>query len=1151
VFVTCVFAQGLHAIVENAFIATGGQKPVWSNLSLGGQNARKAIVAGIFLALCCVSLPASAQAPAPVVNKGSIVASAQDGYARIVLDFSDRDSLPSYGLRMENGVLSIEFADPIDISVPDLGVLLPAYVSMGRVDPDGRGMRFALRDTLNFNKMEAGEKLFIDLMPLSWQGMPPGLPQEVVDELAERARQAAIRAEQQRKAEGVIALNPSGSLRIGHNPTFFRLQFDWTVPTKAEFVQTGDDAVLNFEWPVPVNLEELQLLLPPEIELATNTVTPDGSMIDLNLANDITPRFYQSSPTQAVLDFDLSGGAKLPEFSPAALEAAAAAAHATTVEAEAAAHIDIPNPLTAGTAETVVPFINVLGSTVRVVFPFVQDTPAAVFRRGNTVWMIFDTVAGIAPLAKSDDLDNLTAGSGFSVMPAGDTQVVRIDLNDDRLATLGSEGMAWVLSLGDTMLAPTEPIELSRRRDIEGLFEITADVARPARVHEFRDPEVGDVLKVVTAYPPARGVLRSFDYVDFQALRSVHGFVVKPEHLDVEVAIDNNVAVVKAPGGLTVSTFDRPRVLDGGVEDVTRSSFIDLARLAEQDPTVFEARRGELMSIAASTDGRTRDMARLDLAQYYIANHFAMEAIGVLHVLESQLKSDNLTRKVRMTKAIADTLAYRPREAVDILNAASLDEEADALMWRTIARADNYDFPGARADALAAQGVEEAYPAWVRVLFQLSATRAAVETGDTAFAEHLLEAIDVSLLTPEQVSLYQLLSGRLDEEQGRDQEAIDTYGQVIASEVRPTRAEAIYRTMILLDKAGKLDLPKATQTLSAEAMLWRGNPLEASMQKMLAELYFRQGQYRSGFEVVKQAVSTYPESPPINALRDKAEDVFGDLYLNGLADTMAPIDALALFYDFRHLTPSGTGGDEMIRNLARRLVRMDLLPQAAQLLEYQLDNRLTGVGRTQLAADLAVIHLANRDPASALRVLSATRLPDIPDSLARQRRILEVRALIDGGRDELALDMLRGMEGRDAELLRVDAHWRAKRYTQAAEMLEGLYSSTPGTELNQAARSNLVRSAVGFVLGRDTFGLSRLRTKFADAMVTQPEWPIFDLVTGNIETTSIAFKTVARQVSDVDSINAFLASYRETYGGAGAMTPLEAADSPGAVASAL
>ena len=64
---------------------------------------------------------------------------------------------------------------------------------------------------------------------------------------------------------------------------------------------------------------------------------------------------------------------------------------------------------------------------------------------------------------------------------------------------------------------------------------------------------------------------------------------------------------------------------------------------------------------------------------------------------------------------------------------------------------------------------------------------------------------------------------------------------------------------------------------------------------------------------------------------------------------MPAIDALSLFYDFRDLTPIGRRGDEMIRKLADRLVSVDLLDQAAELLQHQVDNRLQGAARAQVA----------------------------------------------------------------------------------------------------------------------------------------------------------------------------------------------------------
>jgi hypothetical protein len=320
---------------------------------------------------------------------------------------------------------------------------------------------------------------------------------------------------------------------------------------------------------------------------------------------------------------------------------------------------------------------------------------------------------------------------------------------------------------------------------------------------------------------------------------------------------------------------------------------------------------------------------------------------------------------------------------------------------------------------------------------------------------------------------------------------------------------------------------------------------------LLADLYFRDGQFRQAFETVKQAVATYPESPPVNAMRDTAQEEFGKLFLDGVADQLGPVEALALYYDFRALTPPGARGDEMIRNLARRLVRVVLLPQAAELLEYQLDNRLTGVARTQIATDLAVIYLADRKPQDALRVINETRLPGIPESLARQRKIIEARAMIDGGRDQLALDLIRDMDGRDVQLMRIDANWRAKRFGQASEMLEALYADQMATgPLSQPARMGVIKAAVGYALGGDQIGLGRLRTKFGDALVTSPEWPMFDLVTGRADITSLEFKTVASQVANVQGINAFLSSYRETYGPDGALAPLVATEPTAGMASA-
>ena len=94
---------------------------------------------------------------------------------------------------------------------------------------------------------------------------------------------------------------------------------------------------------------------------------------------------------------------------------------------------------------------------------------------------------------------------------------------------------------------------------------------------------------------------------------------------------------------------------------------------------------------------------------------------------------------------------------------------------------------------------------------------------------------------------------------------------------------------------------------------------------------------------MRTALLAYPDSEYTRQIQDEARITFDSLFLGGKADALPPIEALGLFYDYRDLTPIGWRGDEMIRRLADRLVAVDLLDQAAELLQHQVDNRLQGV----------------------------------------------------------------------------------------------------------------------------------------------------------------------------------------------------------------
>src|SRR6185437_3186450 len=226
-------------------------------------------------------------------------------------------------------------------------------------------------------------------------------------------KQAALLAEQKRKAEEAKISHPTANVRVGRNPTFMRVEFQWNVDTEAKFAMNGKTGNLDFDWPVPVDLYLVKANLPAELTGIDNAVSANGSRVAFRTNGKVTPRFYAVSPRDFVVDIDT---ASLVPPDPEAV-ATAQALDAAKVAASGAnawwapilnAAIS-PWAQAASTTPTapqgpITPEVTTAGSTIRVAFPFDRDTPAAVFRRGNVVWMLFDTMTGINQPAFSSDL---------------------------------------------------------------------------------------------------------------------------------------------------------------------------------------------------------------------------------------------------------------------------------------------------------------------------------------------------------------------------------------------------------------------------------------------------------------------------------------------------------------------------------------------------------------------------------------------------------------------------------------------------------------------------------------------------------------------------------------------------------------------------
>src|SRR5882724_9432227 len=191
----------------------------WSRVCARAWTVRRCLGLAAGLTLIVLMFPGVGRAQ-PV--KGDATFSASGGYARLVLKLAE-----DVGAEVTTAgtIIVIRFKRPVDMRVDRLAEMVPDYVGSARRDPDGTAIRLSLVRRVSVNTMTAGERVFVDLLPDSWSGAPPGLPPEVVRELADRARAAERELRQQRaqseaKKRGPVRVRAS----IWRTPSLQRLR---------------------------------------------------------------------------------------------------------------------------------------------------------------------------------------------------------------------------------------------------------------------------------------------------------------------------------------------------------------------------------------------------------------------------------------------------------------------------------------------------------------------------------------------------------------------------------------------------------------------------------------------------------------------------------------------------------------------------------------------------------------------------------------------------------------------------------------------------------------------------------------------------------------------------------------------------------------
>ncbi|MES2983775.1 MAG: hypothetical protein V4735_01140 [Pseudomonadota bacterium] len=1070
----------------------------------------------LFALVASVLLAAS---PACAAN---ISTAPHKGYGRITFNFDQPAKL-----RMANSGTTAElvFDAPVSGSAAAIKAGLPGYVSNAALSADKKTVTLTLNKPYRMRQFVSGATVGIDLIGAA---TTTNAPEDLTKDATAQAP----------TPPPAPASTPVEKKPIAKPPVAVAVK-------KVEKPVTPPKPTAEKPAPAPDPMLSTKAVAEPAAAVPTHEATPVLT----------TKEEKPSADEHATAPTPPAPVAKAEE-KPQAAPVAAAAEPAATAPAKAAKTEPFIVTMRTVNAETIMHF------------PWQARTAAAVFKRANHLWVVFSRAENVnVPLLRTvlpRQVVNIT-----QYAYAGNTVLHLVTDGSVHARAVQQEGSyPWNVILSTTATAPTLDTPAAsdnldgQMRLVLGVF----DVAPPVR---FYDPDAGDLLVVIPTYENGRGVSNERNFPQFSILSSNQGVTLVGREDGLRTHTTRAGVIVEGEHGLALSA-NLPLIAGATAMPLAGASTNSGVMMPYEQWYVpperyFDTLFERLRAVAAATPA-SKAQSLMELVKLYLEGGRAAEASGVLKLIARDHPDYYRDYKLALLSAVSNMMMLHYDLAYADLAAPELQTLDEAMLWREalalyappasstqllehggpqVATSDTAANPIAPGDQPAAAAPPPPatkpvfrflkynkpyirfYPPRVRQYLAVIAADAYLADGQD---EKALAAFDTlipdDILGPVKLNAEYTL-GMVAIKKGKQEQALEILDQLSKQTSDPyIAARARYSAAMARFKYGLQTSEQTTQAIQSVRMTWRSDGLERQMLVSLIDIYKITKRYADVLRTQQTLLNTFPNDQEALTISADMGELFANIFLDGLADDMPPLKALSLFYEFRELTPIGDRGDRIIQRLADRLAAFDLLDRATQLLEHQIQFRLSGEVRSQVGARLALLHLFNHRPQEALNVLEVTNYGNNSPELQNQRQQLTAEALTRLGKNEEALGTLFNDTTRPGALLRLDILWSMQDWPNVVNRAEDILNERPDLTqtLSPQETEVLLKLALGYSFQNDNTQLRYLRDYYSGLIPDTAYKQIFDFITN--DTTPLDPEDFAMLAAQISRTEGFLDTFK-------------------------
>lgn len=687
-------------------------------------------------------------------------------------------------------------------------------------------------------------------------------------------------------------------------------------------------------------------------------------------------------------------------------------------------------------------------------FPWEQEVAAAAFIRGNRLWVIFNKPQRFTFPSFADVNNNDWLKGGRQVYLSSNASYFVFELANypekKLYAKIDKSQNSWIIELQESAYQLTKEIVIERQPFASPVPRIEIQLDSEIAPIFMSDPYIGDQLIVIPLNSPKNAVARETGFIDFTVMQSIQGVAIALKSDLINSNLKRGRLALNA-SGLTIS----PPVTKNYEQSETKSPYLKSLERYTSDGTnilnlkLFKVADNDfnyhLYKLFAELNKAAPDLKGeiyAKIALFYLANELYTEASTIVKLIKAIDPDIASSYELQLLGGIAAFMNEDNLEAfVNIKNVdittVPIKHRPEIRFWQSIL-GNNVTVPN---DFILTQGIPYAYQHAgdnflneynPRLFNQLGLN--IIELFSKEKDAKALQAVASIVkaqksLKGRQLNQYHYLMGLFYIGKNNSKMAKQEFN-ACANDIFDLYHRAACQFELLKLQLGK-ELPqaKAIEKLETLVLIWRGDELEGKMLEYLGDLYIKNNQYDRALYSWKRVVQRFPNTAQALLVTEKMSNTFVKFFLQKRDETLKPMEALALFYEFKELTPIGELGDEIILKFADYLIKLDLLDRATALLNHQVQNRLTSMKREIVINKLAKLHLLNHKPEVALQVLElGNDNMLLSQDASVDRKYIKAEVLIQLEDFDGALLLLKDDFSQIADDIKAEIFWQQQKW---------------------------------------------------------------------------------------------------------------------------